>query len=131
MIDNWFPRIAGQYWPWLMDMHLFYFTEATIRQILKATGFELVDEGKYTHVVTFEYLLSKLGTLGLPAASVLAQKMASTSLGRIEIPFRFGDIKLFVARKIADADPRSAPRSWFSVPRATAGGAGTEAQSAE
>ena len=117
MIDNWFPRLAGQYWPWLMDMHLFYFTEATIRQILRETGFELVDEGKYTHVVTLDYLLSKLGTLGVPGAAALSRKVASSRLGRLEIPFRFGDIKLFVARKVADAEPRSVIRSHLSPAR--------------
>jgi hypothetical protein len=114
-----------------MDMHLFYFTEATIRQILKRTGFELVDEGKYTHVITFEYLLSKLGTLGLPAAAALSQKTGNSRLGRLEIPFRFGDIKLCVARKVADADPRSTLRSIFSVPGSTPAGATSEAQTAE
>jgi dolichol-phosphate mannosyltransferase len=112
MIDNWFPRLAGQYWPWLMDMHLFYFTESTIRQILRETGFELVDEGKYTHVVTLDYLLSKLGTLGVPGAAALSKTVESSRLGRLEIPFRFGDIKLFVARKVADAAPRSVVRSF-------------------
>jgi hypothetical protein len=112
MIDNWFPRLAGRYWPWLMDMHLFYFTEATIRQVLKTTGFELVDDGKYTHVVTLEYLLSKLGTLGLPGAQALSKAVEATRAGRFEIPFRFGDIKLFVARKVADAEPRSDVRSF-------------------
>jgi dolichol-phosphate mannosyltransferase len=111
MIDNWFPRLAGQHWPWLMDMHLFYFTEATIRQVLRETGFELVDEGKYTHVVTIEYLLSKLDTLGVPFAAALSRAIGDSSLGRREIPFRFGDIKLFVARKVATPEPRSVIRS--------------------
>ena len=111
MIDNWFPRLAGKHWPWLMDMHLFYFTEATIRQVLRETGFELVDEGKYTHVVTLEYLLSKLATLGLPGAGALARAASDSRLGRAEIPFRFGDIKLFVARKVASPEPRSVIRS--------------------
>ncbi|HEX4339036.1 MAG TPA: methyltransferase domain-containing protein [Polyangiaceae bacterium] len=111
MIDNWFPKLAGQYWPWLMDMHLFYFTESTIRQVLRTTGFELVDEGKYTHVVTLDYLLSKLGTLGVPGATELSKTVESSRLGRVEIPFRFGDIKLFVARKVSDVEPRSSVRS--------------------
>jgi dolichol-phosphate mannosyltransferase len=116
LIDNWFPRLAGSHWPWLMDMHLFYFTEATIRQVLRETGFEVIDDGKYCHVVTFEYLLSKLGTLGLPGASALARALESSAVGRVEIPFRFGDIKLYVCRKIADAPARSIRRSTIAPP---------------
>jgi SAM-dependent methyltransferase len=111
MIDNWFPRVTGRYWPWLMDMHLFYFTEETIRNILRETGFELVDEGKYCHVVTLEYLLSKLGTLGVPLAEAASEAVAGYGFSRSEIPFRFGDIKLFVCRKMAGAPPRSVRRA--------------------
>ena len=68
--------------------------------------FELVDEGKYTHVVTLDYLLSKLGTLGVPGAAALSKVVETSRLGRLEIPFRFGDIKLFVARKVADETAR-------------------------
>ncbi|HEX7669182.1 MAG TPA: bifunctional glycosyltransferase/class I SAM-dependent methyltransferase, partial [Polyangiaceae bacterium] len=110
MIDNWFPRVTGRHWPWLMDMHLFYFTEETIRYILNETGFELIDERKYCHVVTVEYLLSKLGTLGVPLAGAASEAVAGYGFSRSEIPFRFGDIKLFVCRKTAGRPPRSVRR---------------------
>jgi dolichol-phosphate mannosyltransferase len=110
MIDNWFPKALGQHWPWLMDMHLFYFTEQTIRQLLNDTGFELVDEGKYTHVVTLPYLLSKLGTLGVPLAEPLSRAVSKIGGERAQIPFRFGDIKLFVCRKKGEGAARSKTR---------------------
>jgi SAM-dependent methyltransferase len=110
MIDNWFPRAMGKHWPWFMDMHLFYFTESTIRNVLRDTGFELVDETKYCHVVTLEYLLSKLGTLGIPLSSGLSDLIGQAEVGRAEIPFRFGDVKLFVCRKVAQVKGRSTLR---------------------
>jgi dolichol-phosphate mannosyltransferase len=120
MIDNWFPRATGKFWPWLMDMHLFYFTEATVRNVLRETGFELIDEGKYCHVVTLEYLLSKLGTLGLPLAAPVSEALARYAWGRTEIPFRFGDIKLFVCKKVS-----AAPVPAWTVP--SSGTVGAEA----
>jgi len=102
MIDNWFPKATGKHWPWLMDMHLFYFTEESIRNILKHTGFEIIDERKYCHIVTLEYLLSKVGTLGVPGAQKISEAMSEQALAKVEIPFRFGDIKLFVCRKTGD-----------------------------
>jgi SAM-dependent methyltransferase len=126
MIDNWFPRAMGRHWPWLMDMHLFYFTEATIRNMLHDTGFELVDEGKYCHVVTLEYLLGKLDTLGVPLTGKLSGLAGKVPIGRAEIPFRFGDIKLFVCRKVAEAPAHSTLRSSSrSGPVASEGGTGT------
>jgi SAM-dependent methyltransferase len=111
MIDNWFPKLAGKHWPWLMDMHLFYFTEATVKHLLQESGFEIVRDTRYCHVVTLDYLLTKLGTLGVPVAGPLSGVVARYDWARTEIPFRFGDIKLFVCRKRADAAPRSATRS--------------------
>lgn len=129
MIDNWFPKAAGKHWPWLMDMHLFYFTEATIRNVLHEAGFELVDEGKYCHVVTLEYLLAKLGTLGVPLAAQLSAVVAQQAFGRTEIPFRFGDIKLFVCRKVTDAPARSVRRPSARVaPEPSMGSAQTGAE---
>ncbi|MBM4364519.1 MAG: methyltransferase domain-containing protein, partial [Deltaproteobacteria bacterium] len=110
MIDNWFPRLAGQAWPWLMDMHLFYFTEASVRNLLQESGFDVVVDTKYCHVVTLDYLLTKLGTLGVPAAGPLSGVIARYDWSRTEIPFRFGDIKLFVCKKTRDAPPSSALR---------------------
>lgn len=109
MIDNWFPQATGKHWPWLMDMHLYYFTESTIRNVLEQTGFEIIDSDKYCHIVTLEYLLSKLGTLGVPFAEKLSEAFGGFDWARTEIPFRFGDIKLFVCRK---TDAVRAERSW-------------------
>jgi hypothetical protein len=108
-----------------MDMHLFYFTERTIRQLLTETGFELVDEGKYTHVVTLPYLLSKLGTLGVPLAEPLSRIVSKIGGERAQIPFRFGDIKLFVCRKKGEVEPQSTTRpsgAFNAVPAAEAHG---------
>lgn len=109
MIDNWFPRLAGKNWPWLMDMHLYYFTEESVRNTLHQAGFDVIDDMKYTHVVTLEYLSHKLETLGLPFAERTVRAFGD-DIGQRQIPFRFGDIKLFVCRKtreVAEAEPPS------------------------
>lgn len=101
MVDNWFPRMTGKYWPWYMDMHLYYFTMPTISDLLDRAGFEILESMNYCHIITAEYLLTKLGTLGIPGASGLSAKLAARPMGKALIPFRFGDIKLFVCKKRA------------------------------
>jgi len=100
MIDNWFPRLAGSRWPWFMDMHLFYFTRATIERLLGRTGFSLVESWPYLHITTPEYLLRKLGTLGVPGAAGASKLVSRTPWARAHIPVRLGDIQLFVAKKL-------------------------------
>lgn len=113
MIDNIFPKLAGRHWPWLMDMHLYYFTEGSIRDMLQRAGYSVVESRDYCHIITLDYLMRKLGSLGVPGADRLGEWLEGTSAGSALVPFRFGDIKLFVCKKVDGldrADEPSAPR---------------------
>ena len=98
-IDNWFPKIMGKHWPWLMEMHLFYYKTDTTEQLLNKAGFKILASKKYVHYVSIHYLVGKIiailpGWLGKPlnvARSAMPQK--------IMIPISFGDIKLYICEK--------------------------------
>jgi len=97
-IDTWFPKLMGSKWPWLMDMHLFYFDRRVVSDLLRRNGFELVDVRPYTHFARTGYALKGLSGvlptfLGKPMSRIAALLPASAV-----IPVSFGDIKLFVAR---------------------------------
>ena len=67
---NWYPRLMGERWPWLMDMHLYYFDQKVLKQMLAAAGFRVVHQQAYSHIITFEYFLKKLAALGVPGSEV-------------------------------------------------------------
>ena len=96
---NWFPRLLGERWPWMMDMHLYYFDQRVLKQMLGRAGFEIVHVRKYCHIITVDYFLRKLGALSVPGAGLLRWVAEKTRLGRLYVPFRFGDIQLFVCKK--------------------------------
>jgi len=103
-IHNWFPRLMGERWPWYMDMHLCYFSDPVMKDILARSGFEVVESRNYCHIITARYFLEKLSSLGVPFMDKLAGlsfkgKTFGDYLSKFEIPFRFGDIKLYVCRK--------------------------------
>lgn len=100
---NWVPRLLGERWPWMMDMHLYYFQPPDLATMLARAGFALRRQQSYCHIVTLDYLLLKLHALSLPGAELLRKLVARTPLRRVEIPFRFGDIQLFVAERSAEA----------------------------
>jgi SAM-dependent methyltransferase len=102
MVDNWFPRLVGRYWPWFMDMHLFYFTDETLRHVLDRAGFSLVESTPYRHITNAKYLLRKLGTIGVPGASLASRLVSSTPWGMTQIPVSLGDIQLFVCTKVRE-----------------------------
>jgi dolichol-phosphate mannosyltransferase len=113
---NWYPRLMGEKWPWMMDMHLYYFDQKIIKQMLEKAGFRLLHTQSYCHIITFEYFLHKLNALGVPAAEVMRAFVHTTPLRNVYIPFRFGDIQLFVCEKIESAaasrDARVEHEAW-------------------
>jgi dolichol-phosphate mannosyltransferase len=106
---NWYPRLLGERWPWMMDMHLYYFDQKVMKQMLESAGFKLVHARSYCHVITAEYFLHKVAALGFPGAEALRRVVARTPLAKRYIPFRFGDIQLYVCEKVRELD--AAPAS--------------------
>lgn len=97
--DNWFAKMLGSRWPWLIPMHRSYFTVPVLRSLLKKNGFQLVDVKRYTHYTSIDYLIIKiLAIFGMN--DKIDMKWLPSRIRKWYIPISFGDIKLFVARKI-------------------------------
>lgn len=117
-IDNWYARVLGRRWPWLMDMHIFYFRDIVLRRILRRAGFEVVMSRAYCHSIEARYLMEKLSVL-LPGWLGKGAHALKPLMPRFFVPFQFGDIKLYVCRKVEEvqaATPRDART--FAVRRA-------------
>ena len=100
--DNWYARFMGERWPWMMDMHLYYFDDRVMRDMMRRSGFEMQMMDTYCHIITFDYFLMKLGSLGVPATGLMRRLLSWTPLAKVHIPFRFGDIRMYVARKVRE-----------------------------
>jgi len=99
-IDSMPAKILGKRWPWLMDMHIYYFDMRIIDQILKKTGFKVIHSCNYTHVISLDYLLMKLDNMSVWGAGIFGKILRAIGANNIRIPVSFGDIKLFVAEKL-------------------------------
>jgi SAM-dependent methyltransferase len=98
-VDTWFPRVAGQRWPWLMDMHLHYFDRHVIRDLLSRGGLDLVRAESYTHYARIAYALRGVARI-LPRSMERAlTAFAQILSAKLMLPITFGDIKLYIARK--------------------------------
>jgi glycosyltransferase involved in cell wall biosynthesis/SAM-dependent methyltransferase len=99
-MDNWFPRLLGARWPWLMDMHLFYPTTPVVQDLLEKSGFELVSAERYSHHISARYFAEKLFALSpVPVPGFLRRILGALAPRWVFIPFSFGDIKLYCARR--------------------------------
>jgi dolichol-phosphate mannosyltransferase len=107
---NWLPKLLGERWPWMMDMHLYYFDQKVMKQMLDRAGFRLLDAGNYCHIITLDYFLVKLDALRIPGARLLRSVVSRTPIAHLYLPFRFGDIQLYVCEKTAELAERAGPR---------------------
>ena len=98
-VENWFPKLMGSKWPWYMPMHLHYFNEKTIRDLLSNNGFELIDKRAYRSFASLKYAGTRFfSSLGF-------SKKQCEIIGKVipsfTIPFYFGDVAMYTARKRA------------------------------
>jgi predicted TPR repeat methyltransferase len=93
-------RMMGHHWPWLMDMHLYYFDRQNIVRLLEQAGFHVERIRRYTHFVSVDYLLSKVGT-AIPGVDPVAEAVRTVSPERWRVPVNLGDNMHVVARRPA------------------------------
>lgn len=99
-VENWFPKLMGSKWPWYMPMHLHYFNNRTIQSMLADNKFEFVEKQAYRSYASLRYAGTRL------MSSIGFSKSACDLIGKfipkVTIPFYFGDVVLYTARKISN-----------------------------
>ena len=91
-IDSLFARVMGSHWPWLMEMHLFYFSQRTLRQMVKKAGYTILrcePQGRYTRL---GYLVTRVRALSRPAGWALDKLVSALRLHTLAIPINLGDL---------------------------------------
>jgi hypothetical protein len=100
-VDSWFPRLLGRRWPWYMQMHLYYFTPSTLRQMLEQAGYEMVETVPHKRIVRLAYLVSRLEAYCRPLARTLEWTVQRLGLANRLVSVDLGDIFVTFARKRA------------------------------
>lgn len=97
-IESWFSYLLGRRWPWIMEMHLFYFGSGSLERMLAETGFEVVCVEPYRHYISLRYAYRKLCAVCPEQIGKILVKIAKLA-PKVIIPVTLGDVKLYVARK--------------------------------
>ena len=97
-MDGWFAQLLGRRWPWIMHMHLYYFTTRSLVEVLNRAGFTLVEELPYRHFASVRYVGLKAGAILPVGLSNLASLVARLIPKRIVLPIYLGDVKLYIAK---------------------------------
>lgn len=85
-IGTWQAKLAGSKFWWLMSVHLAYFNRASISEICKRSGYEIVTFKPYWQTLQLGYLQNVARDLGVPTAGFIS-KLTPGFMKKIPIPY--------------------------------------------
>ena len=98
-IDSLFACLLGPHWPWLMEMHIYYFSRHTLRAMLERCGFRVISDKPQGRYLRLGYLMNRVGALvpflGRPAEWLVSK----LGLRGLAVPINLGDLFTAYARK--------------------------------
>ncbi|MFZ0548053.1 MAG: class I SAM-dependent methyltransferase [Candidatus Promineifilaceae bacterium] len=98
-IDSLAARVMGRRWPWLMDMHIHYFSNRTLAQMLEQVGFEVLWVGPQSRFLSLGYLATRVGGLSRPFGRFLGAMFRTLRVDSAAVPVNFGDLITAYARR--------------------------------
>lgn len=98
-IDSWLARIMGRRWPWLMDMHLHYFSRRTLAEMLRRAGFDVVWRGARGRYLRLGYLASRVGGMNHTLGRMAEWLVDRLDVAETAVPINLGDLFTIYARR--------------------------------
>ena len=98
-IGSLMAKLMAARWPWLMDMHIHYFSQKTLRQMLEKNGFEVVWSGAEGRFLRLNYLVSRVEAMSRPLGRLANWVVNGLRLGGVAIPINFGDLFTVYAKR--------------------------------
>jgi SAM-dependent methyltransferase len=98
-VDNLWFRLARSRWRQLIPDHYFFFSCATLSELLRRTGFEPVDHEKVGRRVSVRFAADRARRAGVPGATLLAATLRTLRIEDRTLRLNPGDIMSVVARR--------------------------------
>ena len=98
-VESWPARLLGPHWPWLMEMHLYYFSPGTLVRLLEQVGFTPVRKAHLGRYLRLSYLASRLEFLSPRLAWGLQGGLERLHLAGLPILIKAADLFTLFARK--------------------------------
>jgi len=98
-VESWPARLLGPHWPWLMEMHLTYFSPRTLARLLEQVGLVPVRTTRLGRYLRPSYLASRLEWLSPRLAGGLQWALEGLHLAQLPILINAADLFTLFARK--------------------------------
>jgi len=98
-VDSLFARVMGARWPWLMEMHLYYFSRRTLGAMLEKCGFRVLSDRPQGRYLRLGYLTSRVAALLPLVGRPVEWLVTKLGLRGLAVPVNLGDLFTLYARK--------------------------------
>ncbi len=98
-LDSLFARLMGPRWPWLMEMHLYYFSRRSLRAMLGKCGFQVLDDRPQGRYLRLGYLMNRVAALAPLVGRPAEWLVTKLGLRGVAMPVNLGDLFTAHARK--------------------------------
>jgi 2-polyprenyl-3-methyl-5-hydroxy-6-metoxy-1,4-benzoquinol methylase len=98
-IDSGFARVMGGRWPWLMEMHIYYFSRRTLKHMLEKAGFTVIRVEPQGRYLRLGYFATRIGGFSPLLGRLLRKVFRLMRLNEMPMPLNFGDLVTAYALK--------------------------------
>ena len=98
-IGSLIARLTKRKWPFLISVHLYYFTRSTMTSMLKKAGFEIVQIKPHFQKLELGYLCYRAGTYSKILSKIGSKIISTLGLQHKQVPYWLGQT-FVIARKI-------------------------------
>ena len=98
-INSHTAKLMGSRWPWFMDMHLHYFSQKSMAEMLEKNGYEVVWSGAQGRYLRLGYIASRVGGLNQAIRNLTNKAVRGLGLTEKALPINFGDLFTVYARR--------------------------------
>jgi len=95
-----FARLMGSRWPWLMEMHVYYFSRRTLRAMLEQCGFRVLSDRPQGRYLRLGYLTNRISVLAPLVGRPAEWLVTKLGLRGLAAPVNLGDLFTAYARKV-------------------------------
>ena len=98
-IESRFARMMGARWPWLMEMHLTYFSRRTLREMLGKCGFGVLSDRPQGRYLRLGYLTNRVAALAPVVGRPAEWLVTKLGLRGARVHVNLGDLFTAYARR--------------------------------
>ena len=98
-IDSLMSRAMGTRWPWLMEMHQYYFSPRTLGAMVKQAGLKTEQVRYQGRFLRLQYLVTRVAPYSKSIARLMDWSITRAGIREVAVPINFYDLFTLFARK--------------------------------